>query len=601
MEDLVPVTPKDTSVTKWNFHEVAAWFQGYIPLEKIREQKIDGPALLELTREDLEEDLGITDQEQLEVILANIDNLKLWERKNVYLDEELANRPVVAQDYKWTSFGPLFSPGIVVMGNNDHNGEVNELGKEDCSGGYLFAVLNDGTEFFRATSLEITNDLGRDSSLAVDPEMRWLYTSESGSNCIRKWNFDGKVLQTLSDVHGPLAIDPSTHNVWVLVQTGCIATGVLRIYSSSDWRWRVIKELPIVGMDIQYDCASRAMWIVGRKLIKISVIDYTELFCTDFTSWNPLCLSVDDTEPDIDGNEGCVWAVEGCSGSAGCARLAQYALDGTMKNEWKTHDKHVTRVSKDMPRQGVWVVYSKPRDDELGFIDRVGEHQERFPANEFFEGKRLDNIYLDAEGKVWVIAYSETKGHDVVLYRFDPDREECIYRTELPDCTTIAWMTGFSSTESFEGDFKAQTFEKLQPKAAPTPQPRHPTTAATPCSQQRPSSAASRSSPLLSPYRQSLLSPEDQAVDLVLERLATNVGQIPLTDEQLRAVFNQYDVDGNGFLSKREVKQIVKSYESYGVDSGKHINDTIDKMNMLNDGTICFDEFAIIMLKLAQQ
>lgn len=593
--------PQETAVSQWSTEQVVAWLDGYVEPELIRKHKIDGPALLDLTRQDLEEDLLVFDVETQDIVSGNIENLKSWERKNAYLDEELVARPPAAKDSKWTSLGRLYSPGIVFVGNNDHDGQPDLYGQEDCSGGYMFAVRGDGREIFRSPSLSLRPDVGRSHPIVVDPEMRWLYVSENGSNSIRKWDYDGKPLQTLNGVHGPMAVDPTTHHVWVLVQTGCIATDHTRIYATRDGRWKLLRELPFAGLDIGYDAVSQAMWIIGSTLRKVNAADGKEVFNNPFSKWHPLQMQIDDTEPDPEGGVGCIWAVEGASGDCGTRRLCCFAFDGTVNFDWRP-ETPPTRVTKDADRAGAWVVLSSPGADELVFVDRSGTLHEHFKAATYFKGKTIDNIHLDVDGKLWVVGHSEQKGVDVTLFCLDIDQEKVTYTTELPDRTTINWMADLAATESFEQAFGEFQTEQLSMRATPgRATPHRNTIAATPGATPRPKSCDARAMKGSAAMMRIADNSAEESTDWSLSRLKHNLAGVPLCDDQLREIFDSYDADGNGFLSKREVKKIYQSFNTFGLDDSKQIETLIGSFNMLGDGTVSYEEFAILMLKISQQ
>eukprot|EP00998_Keelungia_sp_KM082_P008554 NODE_473_length_1897_cov_4.087571_g466_i0.p1 GENE.NODE_473_length_1897_cov_4.087571_g466_i0~~NODE_473_length_1897_cov_4.087571_g466_i0.p1 ORF type:complete len:598 (-),score=95.89 NODE_473_length_1897_cov_4.087571_g466_i0:39-1832(-) len=593
------------SVAQWSCAQVAQWLDGFVDADVLRSQQIDGQALLELDRDDLEDDFGITDAQTVDVILANIDNLRQWQRRTEFLDYQAATTPVTHQDPRWTTLGPLYCGGVVLMGNDDHNGDPDELGREDCSGGWMLGITSTGKELFRGKDMQLSNDIGRDHSIVVDPEMRWVYTSENGSNSIRKWNYDGKALQVLQGVHGPMAVDPSTHFVWVLVQTGCILTGTLRVYSSHDYRWRLVKELDMAGSDITYDATSRTMWVVGRDVFQVSCVDYSKTATHAFAAWNPLSLSVDDPDGEVDGYFGCGWAVEGATYGSGCPRLVQYELDGNQQREWKAaaDEAFPTRVVVDSEKQGAWVVYSKPAADAIRFVDKDGEFHDNFAAAEYFDGHRIDNILLDGAGKLWVVTYDTTKGKDVRLHIMDPDTERVTWTVGLPDRCTIAWMCCLSSTESFEADLKELPLLPVNPRVAPKTTIVRPSMSfSTPAKQSRPLLQEGDASPakrrgILAHYTED----DDDLLSQAVSRLQNNIGGLPLTEKQLRALFDHYDVDKNCSLSKREITAIYKSFDSYGLDDGKQMSEIISKFDMMGDGTVSYDEFAILMLKLAQR
>eukprot|EP01006_Ploeotia_vitrea_P066295 TRINITY_DN94686_c0_g1_i1.p1 TRINITY_DN94686_c0_g1~~TRINITY_DN94686_c0_g1_i1.p1 ORF type:complete len:224 (-),score=19.94 TRINITY_DN94686_c0_g1_i1:112-696(-) len=83
--------------------------------------------------------------------------------------------------------------------------------------------------------------------------------------------------------------------------------------------------------------------------------------------------------------------------------------------------------------------------------------------------------------------------------------------------------------------------------------------------------------------------------------LMDDITNTVITDKQIRALFNQYDVDHNGWISADEVKAIYNSRENFSLlPSQTQIDSIIHKYNLLGDKRISYDEFAIIMLTIAK-
>ena len=62
-----------------------------------------------------------------------------------------------------------------------------------------------------------------------------------------------------------------------------------------------------------------------------------------------------------------------------------------------------------------------------------------------------------------------------------------------------------------------------------------------------------------------------------------------LTDERLMAIFNQFDIDNTGFISKQNMKQAFSKYGREIKDSD--INEILVKHDIAGDKAISFDEF----------
>eukprot|EP00756_Hemistasia_phaeocysticola_P039573 Hpha_TRINITY_DN16822_c0_g22::TRINITY_DN16822_c0_g22_i1::g.149854::m.149854 len=81
-----------------------------------------------------------------------------------------------------------------------------------------------------------------------------------------------------------------------------------------------------------------------------------------------------------------------------------------------------------------------------------------------------------------------------------------------------------------------------------------------------------------------------------------DVSDVPITDDELKEQFEKIDQNGNGWIDKGEFVQFYRELESYGVEeTEEELAEILARYNMLGDNRLSFDEFAIIMLKLAQR
>ena len=69
------------------------------------------------------------------------------------------------------------------------------------------------------------------------------------------------------------------------------------------------------------------------------------------------------------------------------------------------------------------------------------------------------------------------------------------------------------------------------------------------------------------------------------------------TDAKLQAAFKLFDKDGSGFLSSKEIKEIL----SFGGNSPeKVIENVLKDADENKDGEISYDEFVILMRKIGE-
>eukprot|EP00759_Apiculatamorpha_spiralis_P035131 PhF_6_TR36075/c0_g1_i1/m.52407 len=84
--------------------------------------------------------------------------------------------------------------------------------------------------------------------------------------------------------------------------------------------------------------------------------------------------------------------------------------------------------------------------------------------------------------------------------------------------------------------------------------------------------------------------------------IRSGVHQFALHDDELREEFRKYDVDGNGFITKDEFRNLYKGMDTLGVpESPKEIEKLLKRYNLLGDDKLSYEEFAILMLKIAKR
>ena len=89
---------------------------------------------------------------------------------------------------------------------------------------------------------------------------------------------------------------------------------------------------------------------------------------------------------------------------------------------------------------------------------------------------------------------------------------------------------------------------------------------------------------------------------LTAEELESNIGGLPITEGKLRELFDQMDVNHNGYLEFNEVKKFYKVYENYGLEpTDKEVEDAIRRYAKSEDNIVTFDEFCCLVLNLAQR
>eukprot|EP01062_Namystynia_karyoxenos_P056450 TRINITY_DN47415_c0_g1_i1.p1 TRINITY_DN47415_c0_g1~~TRINITY_DN47415_c0_g1_i1.p1 ORF type:complete len:629 (+),score=180.14 TRINITY_DN47415_c0_g1_i1:84-1889(+) len=85
-----------------------------------------------------------------------------------------------------------------------------------------------------------------------------------------------------------------------------------------------------------------------------------------------------------------------------------------------------------------------------------------------------------------------------------------------------------------------------------------------------------------------------------------DVSNVPVGDRQLRALFERYDRRKLNWLSRDTVVRIYMSQESFGLpvtkaQAERQVDDLLRKYSTRGDGRVTFEEFSIVMLKVAQR
>ena len=84
--------------------------------------------------------------------------------------------------------------------------------------------------------------------------------------------------------------------------------------------------------------------------------------------------------------------------------------------------------------------------------------------------------------------------------------------------------------------------------------------------------------------------------------LETNLGGLPVTEDQLRQKFSELDVEGNGYLDRAEFRRMYLSFQSYGLPvSERELDEVMRRYFAGDEKRLTFDEFSVCMLRLAQR
>eukprot|EP01063_Lacrimia_lanifica_P015966 TRINITY_DN22604_c0_g1_i1.p1 TRINITY_DN22604_c0_g1~~TRINITY_DN22604_c0_g1_i1.p1 ORF type:complete len:226 (+),score=102.80 TRINITY_DN22604_c0_g1_i1:77-754(+) len=93
-----------------------------------------------------------------------------------------------------------------------------------------------------------------------------------------------------------------------------------------------------------------------------------------------------------------------------------------------------------------------------------------------------------------------------------------------------------------------------------------------------------------------------EASDDFMKYPTTDVSNVLIKDDDIKTLFTKYDTSGNGFLERDEVMAIYNSFENFGLDdSATKVDEVLRKYSRRGDGRVDYNEFALLMLALAQR
>eukprot|EP00998_Keelungia_sp_KM082_P012473 NODE_881_length_1582_cov_50.964948_g870_i0.p1 GENE.NODE_881_length_1582_cov_50.964948_g870_i0~~NODE_881_length_1582_cov_50.964948_g870_i0.p1 ORF type:complete len:504 (-),score=143.43 NODE_881_length_1582_cov_50.964948_g870_i0:69-1361(-) len=84
--------------------------------------------------------------------------------------------------------------------------------------------------------------------------------------------------------------------------------------------------------------------------------------------------------------------------------------------------------------------------------------------------------------------------------------------------------------------------------------------------------------------------------------LENNIGGLVITEKRLRQAFHELDLNANGYLDAEEFKALYNTFENFGVElDPREVEETVKKFKLMDDGRLSFEEFAMLMCRVAQR
>lgn len=277
--------------------------------------------------------------------------------------------------------------GVLVLDDSDPDYK----GKETYADN-LTSITGSGKIAFSVSGINNCQSIGSNHLIATDRDRGWIWFAEIVGKRIRKLDRSGKELLALNDIKASsLSVDPPTGNLWVVTTKGTIDGDQVVVFDTDGAQ---LKSYPIGGCDIAYDGKSKAFWIAGRTLTKISVETGVVAFTREITTWCASSLSVNPST-------GMAWVTvrEHPQVVGSKNELLCFENDGVLKHQISLGDKRPFNVSIDPAKGMVWVA---------NFRQSV----QRYNSNGTLEAEHLLEALTShpdsAGGGVWVVTPERT-------------------------------------------------------------------------------------------------------------------------------------------------------------------------------------------------
>jgi hypothetical protein len=205
-----------------------------------------------------------------------------------------------------------------------------------------------GTVLWRATGLNVCQDIGGGHKMAADPQRGTLWAAEVVGGRLINYSRDGAIAWEKPNVSPhAIAIDPKTGNAWVLTQSHTIYGDALLVFSPAgeplhDWK--------IQGYDIAYSARDDCFWVTGKELVKVAKDGKVLAKAPESFPWTSVAVSVNE-------RDGSVWVAEGrhpnVTDSRG--RIWIFGPDARPRKSFSV-DVDSRGLVVDTPRKAAWVM-----------------------------------------------------------------------------------------------------------------------------------------------------------------------------------------------------------------------------------------------------
>ncbi len=235
--------------------------------------------------------------------------------------------------------------GVFVLDDSDP-----EFKDKDAYSDGFSLVDRKGAVKFRIGGLNGCQSIGSNHLIARDRARNATWVLEIVAHQIRRFDGEGKQLLLVKEIDASAAaVEPETGHLWVLSSKGSIygdKTVVINL------KGEVAASYDARGFDIDYDSSSKAFWIAGQNLTRISALTGEVAFAkNNITAWCASSLTVN-------AKTGEIWVAVRKHPQLQASNNGILIFDGTgdIKESIQLGDVAPFRVSADSKSGNVWVV-----------------------------------------------------------------------------------------------------------------------------------------------------------------------------------------------------------------------------------------------------
>ena len=303
--------------------------------------------------------------------------------------------------------------GLLVLDNSD------PMFKDQANyNDHLTCLDEHGKILFRVSGLNNCQTIGSTNKIAVDRKRGWLWVTEGVENRILKYDFKGHLMLTVPNREATsIAVDPDTGNLWVATSNGITYGEALLVLDPDGIE---VKKYHYPGIDLTYDPAGKAFWLVGKRVMRIQPTGKVD-FNHPLARW---CSSSVTVNP----KTGTAWIAVREHSQVHNSRNRLIAFDRTGKqlHDLALNDHSPYKISLDSSDGSVWVA---SLHKGIRHFSPDGRLLREFPFPDVFACE------ADGKGNCWVLCRDR-------MFKINADGTTLL-TPKLPDRLDTSFVTRF--------------------------------------------------------------------------------------------------------------------------------------------------------------